>query len=640
MFDPRTFSREKPAVVPRSPGTQASSARRKTPDEKHPTPTGPVHSSRNILNKWHAQLAEWLNGSQEAKENTTETDSVQAAFSAVRPALTAAFAFSFFTNLLVLAGPLYMMQVYDRVLSSRNISTLVLLTLIVAFVYLASSAIENIRGRILSRSGYLFDRSLKRPVFDSIQRATIRNPGQNHAQALRDLDTVRDFFTGPSIVAACDLPWVPVYIITATALHPVYGLFAVASCVISAILAIANDRATRPLLDEAGKQTIQANANATSTFRNAEVLQAMGMVSSLRSRWETLRENAQTSQLAAADKGGFLSGAIRFNRLMAQSLILGIGAWLAINREISPGVMIAASIIVGRTTQPIELVIGNWKTIITTRASFLRLRQILSTYPPPAERMLLPTPKGALAAENIVVLAPGRQSPVLRAVSFAIPPGTTLGIVGPSAAGKSTLARAITGIWPLAAGTIRLDGNDLRHWDPDQLGSAIGYLPQAVELFDGTIAENVARFQAIDNVKIIEAAMLAGVHEMIQQLPQGYNTEIGDGGHTLSGGQRQRIGLARALYGTPALIVLDEPNANLDAHGEHALNNALAALNATARTVVIVTHKTNILTRCDAILMLAGGTVQAFGPRDEILARILGPRPVPSRHPSPGRNIA
>lgn len=553
---------------------------------------------------------------------------LDAALRAARPAIYTAVFFSFFINVLALVGPLYMMQVYDRVLSSRNVTTLLLLTLIVAILYATSAVLETVRTGLLVRGGIAFDAQVKTEAFDSVQRATIQQPSQGHTQVLRDVDTVREFFTGAGIIAGCDLPWVPIYIIVAFMMHPWYGIFAIVTCLISATVAVANDRATRPVLDKANKASIAATGKAAATFRNAEVLQAMGMIGRLRGKWEESRSAALGFQAQASDRAGFLMAASKFNRMFSQSLILGIGAYLAIQREITPGMMIAASIIVGRCTQPIEMAISNWKGFVGMRGAYKRVQALLLAVPPGPNRMRLPSAKGQLVVEGLVVRAPGREMPVLKGVAFGVREGTVLGVIGPSAAGKSSLARALVGVWPAVGGAVRLDGSDLKHWDPEQLGQSLGYLPQDVELFGGTIADNIARFDQPDDGKIVQAAIMSGVHEMIQHLPQGYNTQIGEGGQALSGGQRQRIGLARAIYGLPAMIVLDEPNANLDAAGEQALMNTIRALKDAKRTVVLVTHKTNILTLCDAILMIADGTVQAFGERDEVLARVMGPRVV------------
>lgn len=556
----------------------------------------------------------------------SQTTALDIAIAAVKPAMWSVIAFSFFINVLGLTGSIYMMQVYDRVLSSRSIQTLVLLTLIVAILYAIGAALEGLRTQMLTRAGVKFDDGVKEAAFDAVQRASLRRPSPGHVQALRDVDTVRDFFAGPGLIAFCDLPWVPIYIIFATLLHPYYGILVVIACLVSGGLAFANDRATRPILDRATKAHISANNQALTTFRNAEVLQAMGMVGQLRQRWSQHRAAAMGWHGLAADRAAFLVSATKFNRVFMQSLILGLGAWLAINREISPGMMIAASIVCGRCIQPIEAAIGNWKSVVSARSAFRRVQELLRTLPPVAQRIRLPDPTGALQVENLVVQAPGREVPVLRGVSFAVPAGSTLGVIGPSAAGKSSLARTLVGVWQPAGGAVRLDGSELAHWEPDQLGRSLGYLPQDVELFSGSIAENICRFGTRDDGRIVEAAQMAGVHEMIQRLPQGYNTEIGEGGAALSGGQRQRVALARAIYGKPALIVLDEPNASLDAAGEQALMAAVQALKAAGSTVILVTHKTNSLSLCDLILLLNEGAVAGFGPRDEVLAKVLGPR--------------
>jgi PrtD family type I secretion system ABC transporter len=557
------------------------------------------------------------------------------AMAAVKPALWTAVIFSFFINVLGLTAPLYMMQIYDRVLGSRNLTTLAVLTLIVAILFFVSALLESLRTKLLVRTGVKFDEEINEHAFSAVQRATLNSPSMNHVQALRDTDTVREFFTGAGLISLCDVPWVPIYIVVATGLHPWYGILAVVSCAISAVLAILNDRATRPTLDAATKASIAANNKAVTTFRNAEVLQAMGMVGNLRRQWAISRLEQLATQALASDRAGILMACIKFNRMFMQSFVLGLGAYLAIEREISAGSLIAGSIIVSRCIQPIEMAISNWKGIVSMRSAFSRVQELLRALPPPPPRMKLPTPTGKVTVENIIVRAPGKETVILRGVSFGVPSGAVLGVVGPSAAGKSSLARALVGVWPAVAGSVRIDGAEIGHFDPEQLGRFLGYLPQDVELFAGTIAENIARFGEVDEAKIVEAAKMAGVHDMIQRLPGGYDTQIGDAGAALSGGQRQRIGLARALYGMPALIVLDEPNASLDAAGEQALMEAVQRLKESGRTVVMITHKTNSLSQCDLILVLQDGTVQAFGKRDEVLARILGPRIVAGAAPQP-----
>ena len=539
-----------------------------------------------------------------------------------RRGFIAVVAFSLVINLLFLAGPLYMMQVYDRVLASRNVTTLLFLTLILAFCYAIIAALELVRSQVLIRGGVRFDRAVSADVFRSVQRASVLQPGATHAQALRDLDSIREFFTGAGLLALLDFPWVPIYMVAAFLINFWYGVFVLVAVCITFGLAAANEIATRDTLAKAQGRAIAAADYATSTFRNAEALHAMGMVEALRRRWTHQHEAVLGWQAAASSRAGFLVAVAKFHRMLTQSLVLGLGAFLVLQREISPGMMIAASIIVGRAIQPVEVAIANWKSFVGMRSAYKRVQTLLRRAPDESERIALPEPKGQLTLENVVACAPGGQTPLLRNVTFNVPAGSALAVIGASASGKSTLARVITGVWPIASGAVRLDGSDLQHWDPDALGRHIGYLPQDVELFTGSIAENIGRFSEADDSAIIEAAMLAGVHDMIQKAPEGYNTQIGEGGQALSGGQRQRIGLARALFGKPSLIVLDEPNANLDAAGDAALGEAIAALKAQRRTLIIMTHRMNVLSSVDYIILLGDGQVQLAGPRDEVIAKL------------------
>lgn len=566
-------------------------------------------------------------GAGKPRQQALAPTALDAGMGAIRPALVAVVAFSFFINILALNGPLYMMQVYDRVLASRNLETLAVLTLIAAFLYAVWAALEGLRARLLARAGVALDQAVNGAVFDAVLRLAARTPGSGQAQPLRDLETVRDFFGGAGLISLCDVPWVPIYIACATVLHPLYGVLAVASCVFSGILAVLNNRATRRSLEQASRASITASAAATATFRNAEVLKAMGMAQPLRQRWRRVHDEALGWQGHAGDRGAVLVALTRFNRALVQSVVLGLGAWLAIEREISPGMMIAGSILLGRCIQPIEQAVSNWKSVVQVRSAFDRVQLLLRAAPAPDTRLQLPEARGEVSAENLFIKAPGRDVPVVRNLSFRLPAGASLGIVGPTAAGKSSLARALVGVWPAAAGALRLDGSELAHWDEAQLGRQVGYLPQDVELFAGTVAENIARFSAPDDAGVVAAARLAGVHELVQRLPQGYNTQIGEGGVALSGGQRQRIGLARAVYRLPALVVLDEPNASLDPPGETALAEALRQLKAAQRTVIIISHRPTGLGQCDFILGLRDGVQSAFGPREQTLARLAGGGP-------------
>jgi ATP-binding cassette subfamily C protein len=555
-------------------------------------------------------------------------------FRVTRPAFVSAIIFSFFINVLAFVGPLYMLQIYDRVLSSRNFFTLLFLTLIAGFLLIIYAVLEKIRSAVLVRAGLLFDSVTRSELFESVLHGTLKQPGMSHHTVLRELDIIREFLTGAGLISFCDAPWTPIFIAGCFILHPWFGWIALGGAVLIFAFAYANEVLTRDQLKLASISATQAGTFAASTFRNAEVLHAMGMWRPLRDRWLSRHNETLTLQAGASDRAGVLLTATKFLRAFLQVAILGTGAYLAIIQEASPGAMIAASIIMGRALAPVEMIVSQWKSFLAARSAYDRITELLSILQAKQPQMRLPDPEGHLTVQNIVVAPPGTQRPVLAGVSFALPAGSALGIIGPSAAGKSSLARAIVGVWPLHNGEIRIDGAALSHWDNEQLGRHIGYLPQDVELFSGTIAENIARFQTVDEVKVIAAAQMAGVHDMVQLMPSGYNTQIGDGGQSLSGGQRQRIALARALYGMPTIILLDEPNASLDSEGEAALMTTLERLKAENKTVILITHKTNILSMMDKILVLKQGQVQGFGDRDEIFSKLLAPRVAASGSPA------
>nr|AAO73512.1 RsaD [Caulobacter vibrioides] len=550
--------------------------------------------------------------------STAKPTILDQAISAMKPALIAAMVFSFFINILALVSPLYMLQVYDRVLSSRNVATLVVLTLIVIFLFLVYGALEALRTQVLVRGGLKFDALTRDPVFKSVLDSTLNKRGSG-GQAFRDMDQVREFLT-TGLIAFCDAPWTPVFIIVSWMLHPFFGILAIVSSVITFGLAIMNDRATNKPIGLATIASIAAQQDANATLRNAEVMKAMGMWGGLQARWRIRRDEQVAWQAAASDAGGAVMSGIKVFRQIVQTLILGGGAYLAIKGEISPGSMIAGSILVGRALAPIEGAIGQWKGFIGARGAWDRLQDMLRAEADRDDHMDLPEPRGVLSAEAASIIPPGAKAPTMRQASFRIDAGAAVAIVGPSAAGKSSLLRGIVGVWPCAAGVIRLDGYDLRQWDPEKLGRHIGYLPQDIELFSGTVAQNIARFGEFEANDVIEAAKMAGVHEMIQALPDGYDTAIGEGGASLSGGQRQRLALARALFRQPALIVLDEPNASLDQVGEAALTQAMAKLKAAGRTVVFATHKVNILSQADYIMVINQGVISDFGERERMLA--------------------
>jgi ATP-binding cassette subfamily C protein len=543
-----------------------------------------------------------------------------------RPAFVTAIIFSFFINILAFVGPLYMLQIYDRVLSSRNVYTLLFLTLIAAFLLIVYAVLEKIRSAVLVRAGLLFDSLTRSELFESVLYGTLKQPGMAHHTVLRELDIIREFLTGSGLISFCDAPWTPIFIAGCFILHPWFGWIALSGAILIFCFAVANEVLTRDQLKGANISANQAGTFAASTFRNAEVLHAMGMWRPLRDRWLQRHNHTLALQASASDRAGVLLTATKFLRAFLQVAILGIGAYLAIIQESTPGAMIAASIIMGRALAPVELIVSQWKTFLAARSAYERISELLSILQAKQPHMKLPDPEGHLSVQQIVVAPPGVQNAVLAGVTFDLQAGSALGIIGPSAAGKSSLARAIVGVWPLHSGEIRIDGAALSHWDNDQLGRHIGYLPQDVELFSGTIAENIARFSTVDESMVVSAAQMAGVHDMVQLMRNGYNTQIGDGGQSLSGGQRQRIALARALYGMPTIIILDEPNASLDSEGEAALMTTLERLKAARRTVILITHKTNILAMMDKILVLKQGQVQGFGERDEIFSKLLAPR--------------
>lgn len=542
-----------------------------------------------------------------------------------KPAVITAMVFSFFINILALVSPLYMLQVYDRVLSSRNVATLVVLTLICIFLFIVYGLLEALRTQVLVRGGLKFDSAARDPIFKAVLDSTLTRRGGG-GQAFRDMDQVREFMTG-GLIAFCDAPWTPVFIIVSWMLHPFFGILAIISCIIIFGLAVMNDNATKNPVQMATMASIAAQNDAGSTLRNAEVMKAMGMWGGLQARWRVRRDEQVAWQAAASDAGGAVMSGIKVFRQVVQTLILGGGAYLAIQGKISAGSMIAGSILVGRALAPIEGAVGQWKGLIGARGAWDRVQTMLRDEKSAEDHMSLPEPRGVLSAEAASIVPPGAQQPTMRQASFRVDAGTAVAIVGPSAAGKSSLLRGIVGVWPCAAGVIRLDGYDIKQWDPEKLGRHIGYLPQDIELFSGTVAQNIARFTEYDSQEVIDAAMLAGVHEMIQTLPMGYDTPIGEGGTSLSGGQRQRLAMARAVFRMPALLVLDEPNASLDQAGEVALMQAMNALKAAKRTVIFATHKVNLLGQADYIMVINQGVIADFGERDVMLAKLTGAAP-------------
>lgn len=531
-------------------------------------------------------------------------------------------AFSCVINFLGLTPALFMLQVYDRVLSSRNETTLLMLVLLVGGLYLISALLEYARSSVLIRVGNKLDMTLNQRVFTSAFERNLRLSGGNPSQALNDLTTVRQFMTGNSLFAFIDTPWTPIYMGVAFLVHPILGFVMLGGSIVLIILAFFNNLSTRKPLADANGAAVQAAQFADSHLRNAEVIESMGMLPGIRARWMKMHAHVLALQTLASDRGAKFTGVTRFFRMYLQSLILGVGALLVLAGDITPGMMIVCSLLMGKALAPVEQVIGAWKHMISARESYKRLDELLESAPPRGETLSLPAPKGHVLVENLIAGAPGQPAPILRGVNFEVQAGEVVGVIGPSASGKSTLARLLVGVWGPRAGSVRLDGADVYLWNKDELGPHLGYLPQDIELFDGTIAENICRFGPVNSEKIIQAAQRAGVHDMILRLPNGYDTPLGRGGISLSGGQKQRLGLARAMYDNPAMVVLDEPNSNLDDVGERALLTAIHDLKKRGTTVFLITHRMNVLQAVDKLLVMREGTVAMFGSRQQVLAAL------------------
>lgn len=567
-------------------------------------------------------------------ERSSES-ALRQALGACRSSFLAAGLFSLFINLLLLVPTLYMLQIYDRVLASSSESTLLMLTLIALFLFLVMGGLEWVRSQILIVTGTRLDRLLGARVFDSVFRQTLNSGGRvATAQPLSDLLNLRQFMTGQGLFAFFDAPWLPIYIAVMFMFHPAFGVVAIFSAAVLVALAIWNEIATRDDLQEANRHAIESGNHTQRNLRNAEVIEAMGMLPRMRERWQVRQDKLLALQARASRRGGLIAATSKTFRMTIQSLVLGLGAYLAIHREISPGVVIGGSILLGRALAPIDILIGTWRSFVGAREAYNRLDALLEAIPLREAPMPLPAPRGEVSLEKLVVAPPGALAPVLKNISLVVAPGETLAVIGPSAAGKSTLARAVLGIYQPTSGTVRLDGAELEHWERAALGQYIGYLPQDVELLDGTISENIARFGAVEPDKVVAAAEAAGVHSMILHLADGYDTRII--GNVLSAGQRQRVALARALYGEPQLVVLDEPNSNLDQEGDAALARTLGELKRNGRTVIVVTHRSNVLEQADKILVMAEGQIAVYGQRDKVIATLQQrlPRVAPASAPN------
>jgi len=528
--------------------------------------------------------------------------------------------FSFVVNILLLVPAIYMLQMYDRVLTSRNQDTLLMLTVIMVMAYLMIGFLEWIRSQLLIRVGNRMDQRLSDKVFRAAFEKSLLFGSANATQYFYDLTNIRQFLTGRGLFAFFDSPWTPIFLAVIFYMHPLLGVFSIVSAVFLFCMAILTELVSRKTLSEANKLHTSASTFAGANLRNAEAIEAMGMLNHVKDHWYQKHERFLKLQAVTSERASVIASISKFARLTSQSLILGVGAYLAIKNIITPGMMIAGSILMSRALSPVEQAIGMWKQFLSTRTSYKRLEEILGAFSEREKGMSLPPPTGRIVVLNLIAVPPGSTKQILRGVSFGAAPGDIVAIIGPSAAGKTTLARMLVGIWQPFSGMVRLDGVEVSTWDKAELGPSIGYLPQDIELLDGTLAENIARFGEIDSEKVVLAAKATGIHEMVLQFPGGYDTQIGEGGLFLSGGQKQRIALARAIYGVPVLIVLDEPNSNLDDAGELALVQTLLKLKEAKKTVFVITHRTSILSVVDKILLLVNGVMQGYGPRDEILA--------------------
>jgi len=538
-------------------------------------------------------------------------------------AFISAAGFSLIINLLQLVPTIYMLQVFDRVVPTGNLDTLTMLTVILMVLFVTQGILEWVRSQILVRVSTRLEVLLNERLFKVAYKLALYSNGQRAStQPLDDLTGLRQFMTGSGLFAFFDAPWVPIYLAVMFIFHPWYGWVGVATSILLIIIAYIQEKSTHALLNDANNAAMVGRNLVNKNLRNAEVIDSMGMLPNIQHRWLSSTYKVLELQAIASSRAGVINAFSKLTRAASQSLILAVGAYLVIGNEISSGLMMAGSILLGRALAPIDMVIGSWKGFIAARGQYKRLNDLLVQIPAGQQKMTLPDPQGAFQLELANVIPPGAKTPVIKGISMAINKGDVLGVIGPSGAGKSTFARAILGIWPTSSGRIRLDGAEIYSMNRDELGPFIGYLPQDIELFEGTISENIARFGAVESEKVVEAARMADVHDLILRLPDGYDTYIGANGINLSGGQRQRIGLARALYGNPVVVVLDEPNSNLDEQGELALGRAIQRLKEKRVTVIVITHRNNVLVNVDKLLVLNDGQLSVYGPKDQVLAHL------------------
>ncbi len=549
---------------------------------------------------------------------------------ACRSAFVAFGLFSAVLNILALTGSLFMLEVYDRVLPSRSVPTLVALLALVVVLYLFQGFLDAIRGRILGRIAARLDQSMTERVYRLVVQLPLQVPNSGESiQPVRDLDTIRSYLAGRGTTALFDLPWLPFYLAICFAFHVWIGVTVLVGAIVLIILTLLTEMYSRDRVREATQIAAERARLVEMSRRNAEAITALGMVERMHARWQTVNKNYVIGQLRAGDVTDGLGAVGRVFRMMLQSIVLAVGAYLVINQQATAGIIIASSILSARALAPVDLAISQWKSLIAARQARVRLEKLFERLPVQPERTPLPAPSSSLSVEALTVTLPQSPRAVIQDVSFTLKSGNGLGIIGPSASGKSSLARALVGLWPAARGSVRLDAAALDQWEPGILGRHIGFLPQNVELIEGTVGENIARFDLeVNPDDIVSAAKAAGVHELVVRLPQGYDTPVGEQGRNLSGGQQQRIALARALYGNPFLLVLDEPNSNLDSEGDEALTQAILGVRARGGIVIVIAHRPSALAGTDYVLSLANGRRQAFGPKDEVLSQVLRGEPV------------
>jgi len=532
--------------------------------------------------------------------------------------------FSFFINILMLAAPMYMLAVYDIVMPAKSLNTLLLITAIIILMFISIGILEFIRNKVLIILGNRLDAMLNEKVYHATFDMALKYPGKTGIEPISDLNNIKNFLSGQGIIAFFDTPWFPIYLSIMFLFSPIYGIYGIGATIIIILFTVINNKVTKKGLEEAIKHQRKANNMLNNQIKNAEVVESMGMRKPLFKKWMKIYYEYLKVHTESASKSALYTNLSKSFRMMSSSLMYGVGAILAITGQISPGMIIAGAVLMGRALQPITMLISTWKQFINAKSSYSKLNELLNEFDEQEEKLSLPEPKGNLSLINVVTLPPLSQNPVLKNITMHINAGEIVGIIGPSGAGKSSFARTVLGIWKPASGKENLDGAELSQYNRDELGKYIGYLPQDIELFEGTIAENIARFTKAEDNEIIEAAKLAGVHEMILSFEHGYNTKIGPGGITLSGGQRQRVALARAVFRMPKVIVLDEPNSNLDDAGEKALMNTILKLKQLKRTVILITHKIPILQTTDKLALFRNGTLAMYGPTQEVLNKLKG----------------